>query len=166
MATCAICLQPIPNGVKFVLSTTEVLHRTCALAGGETVLAKNRRALAEQAVLLERALRAGERSVQNVAEVQRRLDVCQRAAAVSGQQHDEVARERDRLLRERDEAFQQRDRARDRLLRERDEAFQQRDRARAELGDARAAVTAPARVVDEPSDDAVVRFSLLELDSV
>jgi hypothetical protein len=78
MATCAICLQPIPSGSKFVLADTEVLHRACALAGGQTVLATMRQKYADLHVLLERALRVGEQSEQRAAELQRQRDLADR----------------------------------------------------------------------------------------
>lgn len=145
MATCAICMQPISTGSKFVLSDTEVMHRTCALGGGKTVLAKARQAHADLHVTVERAQRAAEHAAKTAAELQGRLEVSVGANSALG----------NALLA---------------MKRERDVAIQERDLARTARGNAHVPVvvtpTVQEVVDDPPQDDAAVRFSLLEFDSV
>lgn len=88
MATCAICLQPIVEG-RFRLVETEVVHRQCALAGGETQGQRMRKQIAaltaQQAVLQREAadkIYDAQQSLRTVNERVRRLsaEISERSA--------------------------------------------------------------------------------------
>lgn len=160
--SCAICLQPITDGTKFVVAGTEVFHRGCVAARGTRTSIGNRRhqrliALeAENMQLRDQAARA-EAAEAEVRRLREQLETSRKS-------FDVVTRDRDRLIDNEAEYRRQRNAA----LRERDEANAARDAARRELALmqqlAQSQASPPASEDPARQDEAQERFRLLELD--
>lgn len=144
--TCAACMQPVVAG-RFVIARTEVMHKRCAAAGMQTQLQKAVQVAADAAAVTANAVRTANEATNELVELRaRRVEL--------------LARVRDTAESERaarGDAQQQRA-----LVAARDAVIAD---LRRQLAEAR---TTNNPVVDDAApkygDDAVARFSLLELD--
>lgn len=162
-ATCAACLSPIAAGDRFVLSGTEVFHRTCARG-----INRSQRTRMELRILeLERELAAERAAVQNLrGAADAELNIARKIKReVEGMDRDlRVARAgRDAALR--DSAYwQERHAAAERskaLLRSEIDALT--EAARVRVAPPPQGGETPAATKDD-RDATEIRFSLLELD--
>ncbi len=174
-ATCAGCLQPIPKSgpdARFVISGTEVFHRRCAGLIANSLLTRTR----ETAARLAAAQHALPHTQAQVERLEARL---RDAEAVTQRWLDE----RNVMHQQKHQAEEQLDQMRNhrefwrtqagelssahaRTVEEHRATLRELEAARAEIASLRAAqVTAPESSQRDPqTDDAAVRFGLLELD--
>jgi ribosome-binding protein aMBF1 (putative translation factor) len=145
-ATCAVCLRPIVTRDDIRVSGTEIMHRSCAAAGRETVGWRTQREVADLRAQLAQAQGGADR---------------ERGSAVRARA---TVREVERLLvaanSERDLAQEAQVKAADamaKLLRERDAAL-------AELARYPVQPNVTSNPDEDVRDGAEQRFSLLELD--
>ena len=142
-ATCAICQQPIVTRQDVRVSGTEIMHRSCAAAGGETI---------------------GWRQGKEIADLRRQLVQAQESAAraiASQREQREQWRSTTNVLSDLVRAHEETTAALATVTRE-------RDTLRSELAK-RPVVQQPSEpppTQEEYGKDAEVRFSLLELDPV
>lgn len=149
-STCAICLQPIVKPQKMLITGTEAVHRVCAATGGQTIRQR------EQEAAL-RAIALAERLQRDYAALEQQADAmskeCLEAIGTMSRKHSAEMDTARTQRRELERQLQDADNERRRLGVE-------LDAARAEL----AKRNAPEPKSEPVEDDAVARFSLLELD--
>lgn len=149
-ATCAVCLQPIVTRNDVRVSGTEVMHRSCAASGQETVGWRQKRQIAELREALTFAQECEKRQAALLRKERERVD---RAVLAADRRVDNAGAERDAALS---------DQVRAEIAR--DVAIRELNIVRAEL----AKRTPTPEVTPPPAEDTrdatVIRFSLLDLD--
>ena len=169
--SCAVCLQPIATGDKFLVAGTEVFHRACAQTRGTQPSIGNRRHA--RLVELEGQVRQQDLEIRrlqaHLGDLAHKESGLLRLVADLRALRDEYKSQRDLARRDRDTAAENRDIAR----RERNDLAGQLATLTGELAALRALGPAPVSAsqtqadpapADTGKDDTEQRFSLLELD--
>jgi hypothetical protein len=150
-ATCAICLQSIVALNDVRVFGTEVMHRTCASSGQETIGQRHQRELAD----LRRELVSTQESLRRQAlafqQEQRRAQNSERAARIADERCDNARHERDEAVSRQVQAEVARD-----------AAIRERNAARADLAKRTSAPESPQ--IEDQRDATVIRMSLLDMD--
>lgn len=163
-SSCAICEGPIPNGSKFYLLGSEVVHRACARNGLPTsgwklrkqVAELQRQAAASDAELLRTQVERGQlqRELMTARQQLERLEA-------SAEVHRQARRQRDVAQRALEVSQEQLAQATRELEQARAQIAQlTRDAANASSRTAESTTSTPANI-----DDTALRFSLLEIDA-
>jgi hypothetical protein len=154
-AICAVCEQPITKAQRFVLSATEVIHRSCASTGGKTVLWRTREDRAKALEVAERAARVTEA-------LQRELAYAQREARESRRVCTDLERDL-KLARDSSQLSNTMGRTLAGMAAQRDKAIGERDVAVRQLASVDPPTSPGSPASSDPVDDAAARFALLEL---
>jgi len=150
-ATCAICLQSIIAGNDVRVLGTEVMHRSCAFSGQETIGQRYQRELADLRSKLVSAQESQRRQAVALQQERQRALNSEQAARMADERVDNAGLERDEAVSRQVQAEVARD-----------AAIRERNAARAELVKHTSAPELPQ--TEDQRDATVIRMSLLDLD--